>query len=238
MPDNEKHPKSSPPTFNLQFGRPWSIVRPRLYRHLEAKYVEAFFTDGSLRLSSFVHFSEHPNEQRRDTSEGRGMRMALGSQATIGIFGGKGHDCYVLCGTLHNTEGVRKEFDNCDACIAIDNVTEFAGAVSLKIPFFKGGFEGMALYQDETMILKNLGDMKVEEFMEPYKNPDGTVKMDMIFDAARMAGGVEEYFVKHSHFARECEYRLLWGSSEKVEPFIDIKVPEATRFCRHVTKEN
>jgi len=96
----------------------------------------------------------------------------------------------------------------------------------------------MALYQDETMILKNLGDMKVEEFMEPYKNPDGTVKMDMIFDAARMAGGVEEYFVKHSRFARECEYRLLWGSSEKVEPFIDIKVPEATRFCRHVTKEN
>jgi hypothetical protein len=72
--------------------------------------------------------------------------------------------------------------------------------------------------------------MKVEEFMEPYKNPDGTVKIEMIFDAAKMAGGAEEYFFKHSRFARECEYRLLRGSSEKVEPFIDIKCQKQLNF--------
>jgi hypothetical protein len=41
MPDNEKHPRSSPQTFTLQFGRPWTGLRPRVYRYLEAEYVEA-----------------------------------------------------------------------------------------------------------------------------------------------------------------------------------------------------
>jgi hypothetical protein len=110
--------------------------------------------------------------------------------------------------------------------------------VSLKIPYFTSGFEGPVIYQDDTTIKKNIGAMKAEELTERYKNPDGTVRMDMIQEVARMAGGIEEYFVKHSQHARECEYRLLWATGGNVEPFIDIKVPDAIRFCRRGTKEN
>jgi len=172
-----------------------------MYRYLEAKYVEAFFKDGSLRLSSFAQFAQHPDEQRKDTAEGVSSKFGVGSQATIGIFGSTGHNYYVLCGTLHNTDGVRKQFGQYDACIAIDNVVNFANAVSLKIPSFTGGIEGPALYQDERMIIKNLGKATTEELMEPYKNPDGTLKMEMIFDAAKRLGGVEEFFIKHSRYA-------------------------------------
>jgi hypothetical protein len=105
------HPKSSPQTLNTNFGRQWQIVRPRLYRYLDAKYVEDFFRDGSLRLSSFVRFAKHPDEQLRDTREGFGSRFGLGSQVTISMVSGRGHDCYVLCATLHNTEAVRKVFN-------------------------------------------------------------------------------------------------------------------------------
>jgi len=238
MPEYEKHPKSSPPTIDLNFGRPWSILRPRLYRYLEAEYVEAFFKDGSLRLSSFARFAQHPDEQRNDKAEGASTKFGLGSQATIAIVGARGHDCYVLCGTLHNTESVRSQFNQYDACIAIDNVVAFANEVSLKIPFFTRGMEGPALYQDARTINKNVGDMKAEDLIEKYKNPDGTVKMDMIFDAAGMLGGVEEFFIKHSQYAQQCEYRLLWATGQNVEPFIDIKVPGAIKFCRHVTTEN
>jgi hypothetical protein len=137
-----------------------------------------------------------------------------------------------------NIESVRKQFDNCDACIAIDDVTAFANVVSLKIPFFTCGMESHALYQDVRTINKNLGNITTEEFMEPYKNPDGTVKMDMIFDAARRLGGVEEFFIKQSRFAQQCEYRLLWATGGNVEPYVDIKVPEAIKICRHVTRKN
>lgn len=78
MPEsNEAHPKSSPSTLTLNFTRQWSIVRPRLYRHMEAKYVDSF-----LRLSSFEQFAKHPDEKLRNTGEGKGVRYGLGSQAS------------------------------------------------------------------------------------------------------------------------------------------------------------
>lgn len=223
----------------MNFGRQWSIVRPRLYRHLEAEYVESFFNDGSLRFSSFARFAQHPDEKLRDTAEGVGLRFGIGSQATIAMVGGRGRDCYVLCATLHNTEGVRKQFGHSNACIAIDDIVSFANAVALKLPYFTHGFEGPVIYRDETTIYKDIGAATAEELVAPYKNPDGTLRMDMLQDIHRQLGGIEEYFIKHSRHAQECEYRLLWGTNQTtLEPFIDIKVPDAIRFCRHVTTES
>jgi len=89
------HPTASPPTLNIQFVRPWTILRPRLYRYLPSKWVDAFFHDGSLRLSSFNEFSKHTDEQRADPQEGRGVRVGVGIAATIVTATGRGHDCYV-----------------------------------------------------------------------------------------------------------------------------------------------
>jgi hypothetical protein len=233
----EQHPKSSPPTVVINFGRQWTIVRPPIYRHLPAEYVEGFFRDGSLRLSSFAHFAGHPDEGLRDKAEGKGVRFGIGSKATIAMVGGRGPDCFVLCATLHNTEDVRKHFGH-NACIAIDNVAGFANAVSLKLPYFTQGLEGPVIYKDNTTIYKDIGAATAEELMEPHKNPDGTLQMEMLQHMAGMMGGIEEYFIKHSRHAQECEYRLLWATGQTIEPFIDIKVPDARQFCRHVTKES
>ncbi len=238
MADHEKHPSSSPPSLDMQFGRQWQILRPRVYRFLEARYVDAFFNDGSLRLSSFAHFAKHPDEERKDKSEGASTKFGVGSQATFGVVGSTGQNFYVLCGTLHNTEAARKEFGQYDACIAIDNVTAFANAVSFHIPYFTGGLEGSAIYKDQRTINRNIGDTTSQEVMEKYRDADGNLSMDMVFDLARSLGGNEELFLKHSRYAKECEYRVLWGTRQKTEAFIDIKVPEARQFCRHVTTEN
>jgi len=231
-----EHPKSSPQTLDLNLIRRWSIVRPRLYRHMDAEYVESFFRDGSLRLSSFARFAKHPDEQLRDKAEGIGSRFAVGSQVTVTMVAGRGSDCYVLCATLHNTEDVRKQFGH-NACIAIDNIAGFANAVSLKLPFTHG-FEGPVIYQDDTTIYKDVGPTTAEDLMEQHRNPDGTLDMGMLQDMHRRAGGIEEYFIKHSRHAQECEYRLLWATGPTVDEFIDIKVPDAIQFCRHVTTES
>jgi hypothetical protein len=231
-----EHPKSSLQTIDLNFGRRWSIVRPRLYRHMDAKYVESFFRDGSLRLSSFASFAKHPDEQLRDKAEGIGSRFLIGNKVTVNMVAGRGSDCYVLCFTLHNTEEVGKQFGH-NACIAVDNITGFANAVSLKLPFTHG-FEGPIIYQDDTTIYKDIGSTTAEELMERYRNPNGTLDMSMLQGTHTRAGGIEEYFIKHSRHAKECEYRLLWTTSQTVGEFIDIKVPDAIQFCRHVTTES
>jgi hypothetical protein len=234
--DARSHPIASPPSLNFQFQRPWSILRPRLYRFLESQYVDAFFKDGSLRLSSFEQFSKHPDEQRRDTQEGFGHRVGFGPNLTISTMHGRGRDCYVMCGTIHNTENARSLFPQYNGCIAIDNITAFAGAVSTKIPF-AGGLEGLAIYQDSTTIMKALGDATPQDILQKYKNPDGTVRMEMLQDAMNTLGGPEEFFLKHSRYAAQCEYRVIWSTGQTVSPFIDIKVPEAIQHCRKVTTE-
>jgi hypothetical protein len=231
----ENHPKASPPSFSVQFNRPWNILRPRLYRFLEAQYVEAFFKDGSLRLSSFSQFAKHPDEQRQDAREGAGIRFALGKNLTIATVQGRGRDCYVLCGTLNNIADTRKLFPQYDACLVIDDITSFANAVSTKIPYV-GGLEGLAVYQDETAITKALADdLTAEALMDKYRLPDGNISMDMLRETMNTAGGPEEYFTKHSRYAAQCEYRLLWATGQPVPPFIDIKVPEAVQFCRRLS---
>ncbi len=57
--------------YGLQFLSPWTVVTPEPYRCLEKQWVEAFFADGTLRLSSFARFAEHEDEQRRDENEGK-----------------------------------------------------------------------------------------------------------------------------------------------------------------------
>jgi hypothetical protein len=92
----------------------------------------------------------------------------------------------------------------------------------------------MVIYQDDTTIERNIGDLQADELIEKHKNPDGTLRMDMISEMASMTGGIEELFIKHSRYAQQCEYRILWASNQNVDSFIDIKVPEARQFCRRV----
>ena len=61
---------------------------------MDAEYVESFFRDGSLRLSSFARFAKHPDEQLRDKAEGIGSRFAVSSQVTVTMVAGRGSDCY------------------------------------------------------------------------------------------------------------------------------------------------
>ena len=129
---------------------------------------------------------------------------------------------------------MRKQF-GANACIAIDNVLGFANAISLKLPYFTQGFEGPVIYQDDLIIRKDIAPTTREELMERFgKNPD----VGMFLEVAKQLGGIEEYFVKHSGHAKQCEYRLLWDTGQTVEPFIDIKAPDARQFCRHVTTES
>jgi len=54
----------------MYITKPWHIYFPVLFRYLEQEYIDAFFRDGSLRLSSFKQFAKHKDEARNDWGEG------------------------------------------------------------------------------------------------------------------------------------------------------------------------
>jgi hypothetical protein len=85
----------------LTFVRPWNIHTPQVVRELDTEFVDAFFKDGSLRISSFAKFQEHPDEQRRDGKEGQ---MAVDVKIANGGYvssRGKYGNAYVLSSSLH-----------------------------------------------------------------------------------------------------------------------------------------
>lgn len=149
---------------------------------------------------------------------------------TVATVQGRGHDCYVLCASVIDLPG---RYTGCDACFAIDDIIQFASAVAFKIPYFVRGWEGHVIYQDEP-ITKDLGDVRAEDQLEKYRQPDGTISMNFLSDVANRVGGPEELFLKRRKHAGDFEYRLLWASGEPTEEIIDIKVPEALAFCRRL----
>ena len=52
-------------------ARPINVRVPTVTRYMAQKHVDEFFEDGSLMLSSFTKFREHPDETKRDAEEGQ-----------------------------------------------------------------------------------------------------------------------------------------------------------------------
>ena len=203
---------------------------------MQSQYVDQFFKDGSLRLSSFRLFAKHADEGRRDTTEGRNILFGTNDKASVFMMVAMGFDCFVLCGTTSNIESTKKDFSDCDACLVIDDTIEFANRVSFQIPYFKRGIEGPVIYSDDPSIGRSLGPASADEMLEKYKLPNGEINMDMLSDLRRRMGGPEEMFVKSGVYAHQSEYRLLWQSSQPTSDFIDIKAPDAIQFCRKMKK--
>jgi hypothetical protein len=217
----------------LQFIQTWEVVRPRVFRYLPKQFVDEFFEDGSLRLSSFIQFAKHTDEQRKDAAEGKGVRTGLGENLTIVMATGRGSNCYVLCGSMVYSEKMRQTFGGADNCFAIDNTVAFAAAIARALPGFMNGLEGPAIYQDDTTIRRDLGSKTIGDFTS--QQPDGSIGLRIGPELQGQVGGYEEFFMKSSRYADQAEYRLLWAVEGQTQDHVTIKAPQARNFCRKLT---
>jgi len=209
----------------------WNICTPNLYRFLDQEYVDAFFKDGSLRLSSFAQFHKHEDEQRLDKKEGKTMfvhRTNQGGGQTITAWATHGVSAYVLCAAMRYDKSLMDTF-GCNSYFRITNSTNFGMAVARNIPGLVNAFEGPCLYQDMKIIEQDLGYIDVNKFRDP-ENP-ANIRKEMLNDF--ILSRMEHYplFLKEKSFAHQVEYRYLWIVRNKEADYLDIKVPEAIQFC-------
>lgn len=208
------------------------MAPPPLYRYLPKTYVEAFFTDGSLRLSSFRSFHQHSDEQRLDVWEGFSTffhATADNGGQTIMARIIHGRDCYVLSASAIHDEDLEGAFD-CDSYIQINDSTNFGMAVARHIPGIRAGIEGPCFYQQQRMFIRDLGgyvDLKtlakdgLEQEIDPQKLKE--------FVTARAAHW--PLFLKDMAYSHQAEYRFVWKATSDTSEFLDIEVPEAREFC-------
>lgn len=217
----------------LTITRPWTIRRPYVYRYLQKRFVDQFFTDGSIRISSFQQFSRHVDEQRKDTEEGRGIisnTVAEGPSAgTLMVYGIHGENAYVLCGSTRCSKKLAEDF-GCDSGIKIFDPTAFGAALSCVIPGFIGGLEGCCYYLPNRAIETRMGGAGLEAIQsEPGS---GSVDISKVAKVASGLAGNDLYFLKEcSPYSHQNEYRILWISAHPASPYIDVKCPDARQFC-------
>lgn len=207
----------------LAFSRPWSFRVPLLTRQMKAEYVDAFFRDGTLRLSSFEVFRQHPDELRRDTQEGRVAMEIEAPNGKTSILGTNGQEAYVICAS---TVDSTLPHDGSISAFRILDTLGFANAISGQILGFVGGTEGLCSYRDNTMLKKR----DPRPIAPP---PEGVDPGKWFEEQQRFIGrhSIDAFFVKESRFSHEAEYRFIWFASGDHTDCLDIKCPAALQFC-------
>ena len=205
----------------------WNICTPTLFRFLDKKYADAFFTDGSIRLSSFSQFHNHIDEQMLDKQEGKAMfvhRTNQGGGQTIEVFARYGTNAYILSTSMRYDTELMKAF-NSDSYIRINDSTNFGIAISRYIQGLTSAFEGPCLYQSNKIIERDLGYIDITKFRDK-------VKKNLLDEFVNSQMQHYPLFLKDKPYAHQSEYRFVWIIRDKTYDYIDIKVPEAIKFCQ------
>jgi hypothetical protein len=219
--------------FKVRFfgGLPWYIVQPVLYRYLPSqKWVDAFFATGELWLSSFSEFHAHQDEHGSHWLEGgvqfeSDYRLADGRFSHLWVRSDYGRDAYVLCGSMSDDPDIARKF-KAGGCIAIQDTTGFAKAVSRHIPGFVGGSEGPCIYASGRSVKRDFDLLPVDE--PGADEPPSDELQAWLRDRLREY----PYYVKASSFAYQLEYRIVWLTDREVDGHIVIRVPEARAHCQ------
>lgn len=231
LEDKEKTPDRLREIPNQPFIQPYI---PMVFRYLEKEFVDLFFNEGIIRLSSFRKFHKHTDEQRGDKKEGQNHIVGIGKEKTMFAETFNGDDAFVLSTSLMLNDQMYDDF-NVDACLVIEKPIEFMNSIAQKIPEFKGINFGPCLYQPDKSIRR-----KMDFDLESLKSDDDPNSMDMnkMFNAVNQISGKEVLFAKTNEYSPQHEYRFLWHSELKNLPeFIYIEVPEAIEFCRKIERK-
>jgi hypothetical protein len=205
IPEQDRVKKLPPPhTINIQFARPWNVVTPSVYRYENQKWIDEFFETGRMRLSTFAKFATYRDEIRGDRTEGHGFCYGeTKDNKSIAIVQAQGMNAAVLCCSHRLDHKLRESFER-DSAFQIMNTVGFAVEVARQLPGFRQGLEGSCIYRAERQIRRDI-DFDIEK----YNRPDGTVDMQMMFDAGQALGGSELVLLKHKRYEHQQEYRII-----------------------------
>jgi hypothetical protein len=118
---------------------------------MKREYVDEFFAEGSLRLSSsFSVFRRNPDEQQGDALEGTLTMEATTPSGRFSFLGVLGEEHYVFCGTTSASRQLMEAFQ-CDDGFRVNDIESFARTIASCIPGFKHRMHHACEYSDEIL---------------------------------------------------------------------------------------
>lgn len=202
------------------------IRLPRVVRYIDAEWVDRFFDEGSLRLSSFRRCARHDDEARHDAREGRSSVQAVAADgSTLAAITLPAPTFYVLCCSMVLDLEHRDLFGVSGGYIIADPL-QFAVAIANALPVCQNLAQGPCFYCPE--------EVRRAELSEPLftEDPKSEADLERIPQALRRIDGLESIFTKPPEpFSKQHEYRFIWDIGQDVDETLDFVCPAAVRFC-------
>ncbi len=226
--------RTSYPTPIIQYS-------PKIFRYMDKQFVDDFFNDGKLRLSSFQKFAKHENNNMKDGEEGKVDLIVTAGKDTVKVGVGFGSNAFVLCGTVLDDRVLDKSFEY-DAGLCIENVKDFIEVINIEL---KKSFDleiydvmhGPCMYLPTREIEGTSYTLEIDNLQEEfgiYTDPP-SFNMDVMNKKIGEYVGQHSLFLKKNKYYHEQEYRIIWNIEDDYVPeFIDIVVPEAVKYCKRI----
>lgn len=211
--------------------RNWSIKTPEVFRYLEQRYIDDFFSTGLIRLSTFMQFKKYPDEQLGDSTEGKNVLYGTDGEKSFIALTQHGVNSYVLCTSTNEKPELLDSFKK-DGYFKITDTTGFAAAIANRIPGFMDGLEGFCKYQTERNIKRELPNSIIADLLS---NPENKISLDKLFALTSQVGQEDVFFIKHTSYMQQNEYRFIWNVSSTTNDALFIDCPEAIQFCKKIT---
>ena len=218
---------------SITIATQWHLRTPSIYRYMPGKYVDEFFDNGRIRLSSFAEFAKHEDEEKGDALEGKHILVGKGSKQTVFAVTGHGNDAYILCGTAILSQELMERF-GCDSGIHIKDTTSFGVTIGRKLSGLRQGLEGPCYYKDGS-IECDIGDFELDQLKA---RPEAkTLDLNKLGGFVLNMAGAAVFFKKRLTYQHQSEYRWIWIVDREVTSPLIMECPEARQFCEKVDVE-
>lgn len=202
-----------------------------VYRYLEQEYIDLFFKDGTLKLSSFESNRKMEGNVRQDTDEGVHHYRIVNRNRTDKIdFEIRDFDARRLlcCSTKLDLDFFLPHF-NVDGCFEISNSIGFGYEIAKTLSGYVSGQEGKVNYNDNK-----LSHLLLEQHLD-LPDINSNMSNQELYPHIDRIGKVSigAFFRKPIRYAIENEYRLVWHCDFNHD--IIIKCPNALRYCKKIT---
>lgn len=212
---------------------PFENSIPYLYRYEDKKWIDDFFETGNIKLSSFKNYKKHPDNQLGDKDEGNSMNIVNGNNdKMIGTYTMVGHNEYCLCTSTVLDDKLKGIFKR-DSVFRIIDPLNFMLEITRSLPRVQGVLFGNCLYVNQriisTRVPKPIDIDELKDDREPEK-----ISFDKMMAAAAPSLTRHRFFLKHTDYQEQSEYRLLWSVDKAIDEGIVINCPEAREFCERI----
>jgi len=211
---------------------------PVLYRYLPTKYIDEFFRNGTLMLTTYARCKIHEDQARCDPNDGKRNYLLTHRGMALAGIQGVGKRSYLLCTSM--IPGV-DHFDD-KTYFAINNPLAFAEAVARSVPNCQSGRLGRCLYRSEPSLSVESERPVMPDPSELLAAQDHQA-VELAFNRMNQAIGdlvdsklrAETYFIKAEvPFKKDSEFRFIFTVENEVSDVLVISCAEAVKFCARV----